>query len=172
MLGAERIVIRLAIEGVPVAAIARSIAAPSEDVWPVLREALGRGEIAVLPRADWPPNTPRENRIQTAMACRPEDLEAIRVPLQRVFSIPPQQARLVAALVTRLQVSRETLLKIVVRTENLATLKSVVCQARASLAQHGLAFETVVDFGYAMSRATADQILVMIKAFRTEEGLR
>ena len=47
--------IRAAVEGIPVSAIARILARPSEEVFETIREGLYRGEVAQMPPADWPP---------------------------------------------------------------------------------------------------------------------
>ncbi len=49
-----RVASRAANEGIPVAAIARIVEQPYEDVADILRDALDRGEIGEMPKADWP----------------------------------------------------------------------------------------------------------------------
>lgn len=163
-------IVGLALEGVPVRAIARATHQPSGEVQELLEDAKARGEIVIIPKPDWPPGSPRENRIQTAHAVRREDLEAFRVPLQRVFGLTPQQARFLAALICRREVERGVL-RSIIGAGHPHTVKQVASRVRTALAQHGFGFETIHDHGYAMTRATADRILVAVKQARGEEGL-
>ena len=165
---AARVIVGLAIEGVPVRAIARATCRPAEDVIELLEVARENGEIVVLPRSDWPPGTPRDNRIQTAVAVRLEDLEAFRVPLQRTFDLTPMQARFLAVLVCRREASRETMHRMIGSTGEVSTVKAVAHYVRRSLARHGFAFEHIREHGWAMSRATAEQILLSVKRARAE----
>lgn len=166
----DKTIVGLAIEGVPIRAIARALRQPSEDVQELLQDAKENGEIVVLPKFDWPPGSSRENRIQTALSVRLEDLEAFRVPLQRVFGLTPQQARFLAALVCRREVER-SVLRSIIGAAHPHTVKQVASRVRTALAQHGLGFQTIHEHGYGMSRATADQILVVMKQARAEDGL-
>ena len=56
------VAVRLAIEGVPVQAIARAIKFPSEDVRIALEEARDFGKIIELPASDWPVGQSRSTR--------------------------------------------------------------------------------------------------------------
>jgi hypothetical protein len=49
-----RLAIRLADEGVPIAAIARTLILPFEDIEAIITDALKEGDIAVMPQPDWP----------------------------------------------------------------------------------------------------------------------
>lgn len=49
------IAVRMAQEGIPVAAIGRSLAIPFADTHDMLSEALAHGQIVAIPRSDWPP---------------------------------------------------------------------------------------------------------------------
>jgi len=59
----DQIVVSLALEGVPVRAIARSMDMPAPDIRQMLGAAVDRGEIVELPRDDWPPGQCREQRL-------------------------------------------------------------------------------------------------------------
>src|SRR3954465_15888923 len=54
--------IRLADEGVPLRAIARATKIPSEELRTALEEARDDGRLIELPRDDWPPGFPRDQR--------------------------------------------------------------------------------------------------------------
>jgi transposase len=65
MLAPVSTAVRLAQEGVPVAAIARALCTPYEYVARALREALEAGDIAEMPASDWPVGQRREDRAPT-----------------------------------------------------------------------------------------------------------
>jgi uncharacterized protein YcgL (UPF0745 family) len=55
--------VRAADEGVPIAAIARILAVPFQDVVDGLKHAIERGQLVELPKADWPPGSRRNARV-------------------------------------------------------------------------------------------------------------
>ena len=59
---AASIAVKLADEGVPLRAIARATAIPSATLYEVLIEARTEGRLLALPRDDWPPGCPRDQR--------------------------------------------------------------------------------------------------------------
>ena len=62
MYNVDAIAVRLADEGVPLRAIARATNTPSDQLRTKLREARDEGRLLDLPKEDWPPGFPRDQR--------------------------------------------------------------------------------------------------------------
>lgn len=81
---------RMACEGIPVAAIARALAQPSDLVLGSLKQALHAGSIASIPKFDWPPTSKLEDHIQCHSTEIPEaDLIFIT---RQYFKLSPLEA--------------------------------------------------------------------------------
>lgn len=93
------IAIRLANEGVPVRAIARAVKVAGEDMYDLLHDAVMEGRLIGIPKDDWPPGSPRANRVPDAPILKDEDtlkyLCAIR------FKTTPLENDVFAALLKR-----------------------------------------------------------------------
>lgn len=59
----EKIIANAANEGVPVAAIARIVGEPLDEIYQTLKDQKAQGLIISLPRADWPPGTRVVDRV-------------------------------------------------------------------------------------------------------------
>lgn len=167
-----QIVIGLAHEGVPVAAIARATGTPSEDVWPVLRDAVTNGALTRLPRADWPPGLRQEDRAPALAPLRLDEIPIAMPSLQRAIGLTPQEARLVAALLIRREMSTSALHVVLsgpAPTTCRDLVKMTIFHARRKL--RPIEIETVGSSGYALSRAAADAITARVAQFREAEGI-
>ena len=93
------VVVRLADEGVPLRAIARATHLPSETVRKELYTAKSDGRLSYLPREDWPPGCPREERALRLSRLVIEDRAGISHAIAKVFDLTSTEARLLLLMV-------------------------------------------------------------------------
>lgn len=97
-------------EGVPVCAIARIVAIPAEEVYQVLNDAKAVGQIADLPKADWPPGTRVIDRIPSLPLPSDDDLSFM---CKRTFKLTGLEAGFLVVLLKHKQVEKTRLHNIV-----------------------------------------------------------
>lgn len=88
-----QIAINAANEGIPVAAIARVITVPLDDVYQMLRDAKESGAIIDLPKADWPPGS----RISDRTPALPADAD-LHFLCHKTFRLTALEAGFVVVL--------------------------------------------------------------------------
>jgi hypothetical protein len=103
--------VRMANEGVPLRAIARVTKQASEDVRSVLYSAKSTGLIVDIPRDDWPAGA-LGDRHKTDFPPKLDDEEVIYNCI-RLFKVTRLQACLLAVLLKRNEVSKDTMHKII-----------------------------------------------------------
>lgn len=169
--------IRLANEGVPLAVIARSFKQPMEIVRTTLDDAYAAGSLTEIPRADWPPTARRADRLPSNSP-KPVEEEALLVNSMKVFGTTRVQGALLAVLLKRDEVSKETLhgaiehqrmrrLQKPIDMENETDMKMVdvvICHLRKKLKPHNIAITTIRGFGFYMTRNDRHQALGLIRA--------
>lgn len=101
------IAVRLADEGVPLRAIARATNIPSTTIYQALIEAIQDGRLLDLPRDDWPPGCPRDQRALQLSRLVAENRDMLLLAVRGLFDITPTQARLLLMLVQHELVPRE-----------------------------------------------------------------
>src|SRR5215831_17372699 len=101
------VAIRLADEGVPLRAIARAVNIPSEAVRDHLSQAKHDGRLVDLPREDWPPGCPRDERALQLSRMVRENRETVAYTISKLFSLTTIETRLLLALVHWQVISRE-----------------------------------------------------------------
>ena len=101
------IAIRLADEGVPVAAIARATHIPSTRLYETLTLARMEGRLLDLPRDDWPPGCPRDQRALQLSRMVTQNPEAVHLAIQRVFALTPTEATILMTLLSSPDVPKE-----------------------------------------------------------------
>ncbi len=99
---------RLADEGLPIGAIARSLKIPTQDVRDLLREALEEGIIVELPREEWPPGLKR-NSFGPPLDNFVSNDTMLRIACCRLFGATHQQAIVLATLLKRPEATKEQL---------------------------------------------------------------
>jgi hypothetical protein len=164
-------VVRLALEGVPVRAIARALEQPSAEVRQLLGEALALGTIAEMPRDDWSPQLTREQRVPEYAKTGVDDALLI-LNVVRLFGVTQQQACLLLVLIKRREVTRKMLHAVIesrrphpkVETEP-KIVDVVICKLRKKLEPLGLKIETVWSCGYFMSAEHRKTALAMLNDF-------
>jgi hypothetical protein len=140
------IAIRLADEGVPLRAIARATSIPSGQLYETLTIAKLEGRLLSLPRDDWPPGCPRDQRSLQLSRMAAEDRGSLMLAIQKLFELPAQPAELLLLLVQHENVPHA---RIDVDRKVCAVY---VCTMRQSLLKHGLKIKTIWGYGYLLSQ--------------------
>jgi hypothetical protein len=150
--------IRLADEGVPLRAIARATKIPSEQLRITLEEAIDDGRLIELPREDWPPGFPRDQRALQLSRMLSEDQHALVFNVQKIFHFSPAEAALLLALVQNVQVSK---------TRNDMAYKSIdvyICRMRKALEPFQIEIKTLWGYGYQIQMPDRRKIMDLILA--------
>jgi DNA-binding winged helix-turn-helix (wHTH) protein len=112
----QTVVVRLADEGMPIRAIARSLQISSENIREVLGEAVRTGDLLAVPKDDWPAKVVRENRGPCALhyetidtVLRLYDEEALILHIGYLFGLSPMQAIALLQFLRKSEVSRDRL---------------------------------------------------------------
>lgn len=71
----SHLIVQAAVEGIPMASIARVLTVPFDAVELTLKEALEDGRVASLPRADWSPAGRTQDRLPTAPRMSTDQIE-------------------------------------------------------------------------------------------------
>lgn len=161
--------IRLADEGVPLRAIARATRISSEDLRGILIDARNEGRLIEMPRDDWPPGFPRDQRALQLSRMITEDPRSVQTTIQRMFSLSRSETTMFLALLQNSQVSRN-------RTG--IAPKSVdvyICRIRKALEPHRIEIATLWGYGYQMNppdrRKIMDLILTAVRNFASMSDL-
>ena len=157
--------VRLADEGVPLRAIARATRIPSDDLRLQLQEAQMDGRLLELPRDDWPPGFPRDQRALQLSRLVGENKDALFIAVQQVFRLQMVEVMLLLTLVQHDAMSKK---------RDDMTEKTVdvhICLMRKKLRAFEVLIRTIWGYGYQMSvdhrRRTMDIILRHVAAAPT-----
>ena len=104
----QAVLIRLADEGMPVCAIARSVQLASANVRSALAEAQEEGRLLDMPRDDWPPNVERHSRLPAFLRSG-QDEEALILHIVNHFDVQRMGAVLLLQFIKRGTCNREQL---------------------------------------------------------------
>jgi hypothetical protein len=133
----------MADEGVPLGAIARVTRISSEILRERLRAAKDIGSLVELPREDWPPGFPRDQRAlqlsRLAVRSRPE----LVIVTQRLFGLSPVGTGLFLDLLQRDYVNKSAVAGMEAKTVDVH-----IHYMRARLKPHRIAIQTVWGVGY------------------------
>lgn len=149
------VAVKLADEGIPVRAIARTTAIPSDELYLYLREAIDMGALIEMPRDDWPIGTGRHDRTVFAGSPLEQDL-ALKHACARYFRTSPIEAAMVAFLLKRTEVTKAQLHQVIEQnrpkgrdepTEE-KIVDVMICKLRKKLKIHGIIIETMWGMGY------------------------
>lgn len=162
--------VRLADEGIPVRAIARSLKTPSDEVYEHLKDAIHQGKIVELPRDDWPPGSSRATRsIFNGTILENED--ALKCAIARVFKASRLEGAMLAMMLKRDQTTKEQLHGVVEQnrpfpgTKEMTDIKMVdviICKLRKKLRDHEVLIETVWGIGYLISAKHRDRCVDLL----------
>lgn len=175
------IAIALADEGVPVAAIARSIKQPSEDVRLAIREAIDAGRIVEMPRDDWPPHLRRAERLPSNGQVHTD--EQLAVYCRRMFSLTQLEATVLVPLLKRDEASKSSLHSAIqagrsarchasVEETDPKMVDVVICKMRKKLRGHSIEIKTLWAKGYFIERATRRLVFEMLAAYLSGHPLK
>lgn len=148
---------RLADEGVPLCAIARSVRIPSQDLREHLAAARDDGRLLDLPKEDWPPGFPRDERaaeLSRKLVC---DRGALLVAARQLFGLTVAEAELLLMLV---QLA-------VVRSSNVTCVR--IHHLRRRLATFGITVTTLWGCGYRLSGPDRRKAIDLILAYRADD---
>ena len=150
------IAVRLADEGVPLRAIARATNTPSDQLRTRLHEARDAGQLLELPRDDWPPGFPRDQRALQLSRMATQNPEAVSRTMQQVFHLTATEVSLLTTLLQSTEVPKERI--------NMAhrTIDVHICHIRQRLAPFGIAVETIWGYGYQLSELHRHKVMELI----------
>jgi len=160
---------RFADEGVPLRAIARALKQSTDAVRLAVEEAVYKGKIVAVPRDDWPVGSPRDARSPSVARAYKVDDENLVFSCIRLFKVTRLQASLLAVLINRSEVSRDTLHQIIESRRpagkeetNPKMVDVVICNLRKRLKPFSLSVKTLWACGYFIEPAQRREILEMV----------
>jgi hypothetical protein len=178
------IAVRLALEGVPVAAIARALLFPSPDIRETLQYHLDIGSIVEMPASDWAPTARRADRLPAFLGVIPEAVQLNSC--QRLLKLTRLEAGFMLVLLKRDEADKDTLHYVIEtqralrrsRLNNSETtdpkmVDVVICKLRKKLKPLGINIKTLWGRGYYLneeSRKVAESILTGIVREGYEEA--
>jgi len=148
--------VRLADEGVPLRAIARATNTPSDILRDRLHEAQAEGKLLGLPREDWPPGFPRDQRALRLSRMVTQDPETASLAMQQVFRLTPTEASLLMILIQSPNVPRERL------GMTYRTVDVHICHIRRRLAPYQISISTLWGYGYQLAADGRRRIMNLI----------
>jgi Transcriptional regulatory protein, C terminal len=157
--------VRLADEGVPLRAIARASNIPSDDLRLHLQEAQMEGRLLSLPRDDWPPGFPRDQRALQLSRMASENRDVLFIAVQQTFRLWLSEVPLLLSLVQHAQMSK--------KRSDMAekTVDVHICRMRKQLQPFEVKIKTLWGYGYQMTvdhrRRTMDIILQRVATVPT-----
>lgn len=167
----DAMAIRMADEGVPVRSIARVTRLPSEEVYEIIKDAIGRGALVEIPGDDWPAGTTRASR--SPFNSTPLDNEEeLKFACVRCFKATRLEAAILALLLKRSEATKQQLHTVIEqnrptegRDETDPKMVDVlICHLRKKLRGHGIEIETVWGLGYLIPPAGRDTAVAILTA--------
>lgn len=156
------IMARLAHEGVPVRAIARSFTMPSEVVRESLQYAVSIGTIVAVPKDDWPPKQTREQHAPQAAAAL--DDNDMLIGCQRALRLTRLEASFMVVFLKRNEADKTTLHAVNEQQRSYRGTRPnnteptdpkivdvVICKMRKKLKEFGIQINTLWGAGYFIS---------------------
>lgn len=167
---ANHIAVRLADEGVPVAAIARALLCPFAEVTLILKEALEAGHLIDLPPSEWTRGTARDNRPGPDRFIPKGDWVAT---LQLALRITPSEARILSFMLSR-QLATKNALHSVSQVFNHETEPKIVdvfiCKLRKKLRPLDITIGTIWGRGYFIPPASRAKITALTAAYDFDQA--
>jgi hypothetical protein len=165
-LSVDTIALELANEGVPLGVIARATRISSELLRKRLRDAKIEGQLIDLPRDDWPPGFPRDQRAmhlaRLATRSRPE----LSVVVARIFGLSPVGTGLILDLLRRDYINKNSIIGIAAKCVDVH-----IHHLRRRLKSYRIAMETVWGVGYRIPAADRHRAMDMILRAAGQVGL-
>lgn len=155
---------RMAIEGIPVRAMARCIQATSEVIRETLREAKGRGQIVDIPKDDWPAGQSKEERLPVKLRTMTDD--DLRNACMKTFRITQLEGTVLIVLLRRDEATKDMIHGAIehrraTRAAQPETMEEtdpkmvdvVICKLRKKLRPFDVVIVTMWSRGYFMEKA-------------------
>jgi hypothetical protein len=156
LLPMELVAVRLADEGVPLRAIARATHIPSAELRDRFRDAKEEGQLVDLPKEDWPPGFPRDQRALQLSRMVTQNPEAMTLALHQLFQLTPTEIGLIMLLLQHTTVPKERF-NMVHRTIDVH-----MCRIRHRLEPFGIAITTLWGHGYQIDADSRRRIMDLI----------
>ena len=159
-----QIAMRLADEGVPVAAIARALQLPSTEVSLLIREQIEDGRLVEMPAPDWRPGSGRKDR-GADLGLAPDTMQG--VALQITLRLSPAQAAFLLLLLSRDVATIQGLHLAVASTSWRGSdchVRVVAHQVRRRLRPFGFDFAAVPSVGYRMLPDVKETLRVFVRS--------
>lgn len=117
--------VRMANEGLPIGAIARSVAVPGDEIRELLMDALALGKILEMPAPDWPPTAKRRDQVPRIVGgLAAMDHETLAILCVKAFGLTPLQGAVFALLLRHHEVSKEKIHAVIEERRSRRTSKS------------------------------------------------
>src|SRR5215831_3156669 len=164
------IAIKLADEGVPTRAIGRALHISAEILQPQFERAKLTGRLVDLPRSDWPPGTPRRDRVPDLAPISDIDEDVLKAWIMQAFAMTAGQARMFLALIRRREVHRDQLHSIYnerdgeIADTEVKIVDVQICMMRKLLKDKEIEIRTLWSFGYCMTTANRRRALELLLA--------
>ncbi len=165
-------VIRAADEGVPIGALKRIFRPEELDIRLMLHGAVAAGRLLEMPREDWPPLTPRGERLPTVAAHKLQEADTeVIMRMARKLKTTKLESRILLVFLRRGHATRDQLHMAVEANRgnpdeetDIKIVDVVVCKLRKKLNQFGLILRTVHSIGYEMSEEYRDKAWKILNA--------
>jgi DNA-binding response OmpR family regulator len=151
------IAIRLADEGVPLRAIARAIKVSSSLLRELLHTAQSDGRLLDLPRDDWPPGFPRDQRALQLSRLVTENRDQLLIVMQQMFHLTPTEIDLLLVLMQHPLLLKERVIDMTVNTVDVH-----IHYIRKRLAPYDIAIDTRWGHGYQFSSENRRKIMDLV----------
>ena len=165
------VAIALADEGVPVRAIARATKTPGENVYEILKSAIGQGLLLEIPRDDWPSRSTRRDRTQADNILFSTDQPTIRIVCSTCFKFTPLESTVFVTTLRRSAATREHIHHAIEQNRNPADeitdqkmVDVVMCRIRKKLKPFDIKIDTVWGVGYVIKQEYRDRAIEIITA--------
>lgn len=156
----EPIAVRLAHEGIPIAAIARAMFRSTAAVREAVASAKDNGTLSEIPPHDWPPSARRHDRLPCTTRGTLSDEDLMNVTM-RLFTITRLQACILITLLRRDTPTKQTLHNAIesrrvgnmrkphnLKETDMKLVEVVICHLRKRLKKHRVAIKTSWSNGY------------------------
>jgi DNA-binding NarL/FixJ family response regulator len=160
----DQVAIRLADEGVPLRAIARATNISSDSIREKLHQAQAAGQLVDLPKEDWPPGFPRDQRALQLSRMMTSNPEAIALAIQRTLMLTPTEVAIFITLLQNAHVPKERI------DMPHKTVDVHIHNIRRRLAVHGVEIETLWGYGYQLAAGSRDRIMDIVFHNPEESG--
>jgi hypothetical protein len=163
------IAVALADEGVPVRAIARSVKIPGEDVYDILKQAIGEGRLISLPKDDWPPSNRKSARYQAENTILSNSDDTLGMACSSYFKMTRLQAAVFVAILRRPEISKLHIHSAIEASRpnadeptDLKMVDVVICHIRKKLKaiDKEIGIETIWGRGYSLPTVSRDLVLL------------